>query len=170
MGLLYACQTKVHKLNINDQDLALTNAIMLYEEKPYSGTLFSKTDTLITYQANYLHGIKHGKEQKYFYNGNLAEERFYTKGKKTGTHRAWWDNNQLKLEQHFDSIGQPKGSHREWYRNGQLSKEFNYRNGQEDGMQKSWDIKGELSANYVVIQGERFGFIGSKNCNPFNYD
>lgn len=167
---LYSCQSKVNKFNITDDNLSFSNGVMLYKEKPYSGILFSKIDTVTTYNAIYLEGKKHGKEQKFFYKGDLAELRYYTNGKKSGTHRTWWNKEQIKLEYHFDTAGNQIGTQREWYSNGQLFKEFNYHNGKEDGTQKSWDITGKINANYIVIDGERFGFIGSKNCNPFNYD
>lgn len=168
--LLCSCQSKVHRLEITDDELNFSNGIMLYKEKPYSGILFSKIDTVTTYSAVYQEGKKHGKEQKFFYKGDLAELRYYNKGKKSGTHRSWWNKEQIKFEYHFDINGNQIGTQREWYSNGQLFKEFNYYNGKEDGPQKSWDITGKIDINYVVIAGERFGFIGSKNCNPFNYD
>jgi len=167
---LCSCQSEVHRLEITDEGLNFSNGIMLYKEKPYSGILFSKIDTVTTYSAMYQEGKKHGKEQKFFFKGDLAELSYYTKGIKSGTHRSWWNKEQMKFEYHFDTMGNKIGTQREWYSNGQLFKEFNYRNGQEDGTQKSWDITGKINVNYVVIAGERFGFIGSKNCNPFNYD
>ena len=162
--LLNACQSKVQNLSVNDSHLSLVDGVMLYEQQPYSGILFSKTDTLTIYKVTYLKGQKHGMEQKYFHNGNLAQVRHYTKGKESGTHKAWWDKTQLMSEYHFDSVGNQIGLQREWHTNGQLAKEFNYNNGEESGAQKSWDFTGKIKANYVVINGERFGFIGSKNC------
>ena len=181
--VLSACQSKVITLNVTNKNLALVNGIMLYKEKPYSGMLFSKIDTLNTYKdmyvpgkvfskmdtlttytAMYLEGKKHGKEQKFFYNGTLAEVRFYTQGNKSGKHQTWWDKKQLKAEYHFSHAGDYMGKQREWHHNGQLAKEFNYNNGKEDGTQKLWDFDGKIKANYEVINGERFGFIGSKDC------
>ncbi len=161
---LSACQPSIKNLNLTNDDLAFKNEIILYKEKPYSGTLFSKNDTLTTYQAMYVDGKKHGKEQKFFYNGTIAELRFYTQGKKSGTHRSWWNKEQLKSEYHFDNTGHYIGLQQEWYPNGQLAKEFNYTNGKENGTQKTWNSAGQITANYVVINGERFGFIGSKSC------
>ena len=180
---LSACKQKAKNLNVTNADLSLVKETMLYKEQPYSGTLFAKidtlntykdmyipgtdfsqTDTLTTYKVTYLQGKKHGKEQKFFYNGRLAELRYYTNGKKSGIHKTWWDNKQLMSEYHFDTAGNYIGVQQEWYRNGQLAKEFNYTNGKEDGTQKLWDYTGKIKANYVVIHGERFGFIGSKDC------
>ncbi|RKM92416.1 toxin-antitoxin system YwqK family antitoxin [Aquimarina sp. AD10] len=166
---LNTCDSEVNNLNINDKDLALANGVMYYKDMPYSGTLSSKIDTLIVNRITYLNGKKHGKEQKFFFNGELAAVRFYTDGKKSGTHKGWWDNGQLEFVYHFDDNGNQIGMQQEWYSNGQLAKEFNFTNGKEDGTQKKWDFKGKIIANYLVINGERFGLIGSINCKPDNY-
>ncbi len=164
--LLYSCKPKNTNLSINNKHLTLVDGVMLYKKQPFSGTLSSKTDTLTTYKITYVEGQKEGKEEKFFFNGNLAESRFYTNGKKYGIHRAWWNKEQLKSEYHFNSNGNYHGVMREWYSNGQLSKEFNYINGKENGAQKLWDATGRIKANYSVINGERFGLIESKNCKP----
>ncbi|WP_025739758.1 toxin-antitoxin system YwqK family antitoxin [Aquimarina pacifica] len=166
--LLYACQSKVITLNVNDSSLALVNGIMLYQEKPYSGILFSKNDTLTIYKAMYKNGKKHGKEQKFFYNGDLAELKFYTQGEKSGTHQAWWNKDQLKSEYHYDNAGKHIGVQHEWYSNGQLLKEFNYNaNGEQEGMQKLWGFSGNIKANYEVIHGKSYGLVDSKSCKSF---
>ena len=90
ISLLISCQSKVNELDIKDSNLSLVNNILHYQEKPYSGILYSKADTLVIYKATYAKGKKHGKEQKYFYNGDLAEQRFYNQGKNSGTHQSWW--------------------------------------------------------------------------------
>ncbi|TSE04178.1 toxin-antitoxin system YwqK family antitoxin [Aquimarina algiphila] len=167
--LLYACNSEVNDLNINDRNLTLDNGYMYYKDKLYSGTLFSKIDTLTVNEITYLEGKKHGKEQKFFFNGKLAVLRFYTHGKKSGTHKAWWNNGQLKFVNHFDINGNPIGTQRAWYSNGKLAEELNYTNGKEDGTQKLWDFNGKIKANYQVLNGERFGLIGSLNCKSDNY-
>ncbi|WP_344927947.1 hypothetical protein [Aquimarina addita] len=152
-------------MNVNDNDLKLVNEIMLYKEEPFSGILFSKTDTLTIYKATYENGKKHGKEQKFFYNGSLAESGFYTGGNKSGTHLAWWNKNQLKSEYHYDDTGNFIGVQQEWFGNGQLSKEFHYNEyGEEDGTQKLWNFAGKIRANYTVIAGKRYGLTPSEGC------
>ncbi len=160
-----SCQSNVNKLNVKDRNLDLTDGIMLYEGKPYSGVLFSKIDTLTTYTATYLDGKKHGEERKFFYDGRLASSGFYTQGKKSGTHRTWWNRDQLKSEYTYDDSGNYIGKQLEWYRNGQLSKEFHYNmNGEQDGTQKLWNLAGRIKANYEVINGKSYGLIESKDC------
>lgn len=167
--LVYTCKPKSYNLNVKNQNLSLVNDVMIYKEKPFSGTLFSKVDTITTYKATFKEGMKNGKEQKFFYNGNLAELRHYTNGKKTGTHQAWWNNEQLKFEYNFDDFGNQTGLQREWTSKGLLIKEFHYIEGEQDGTQKLWDYDGKITANYIVINGESFGLIGSEKCKPDGY-
>ncbi len=167
--LIYACNYESIDLTIDDKNLTLSKGILSYKGKRYSGTLSSKIDTLTVNRISYLNGKKHGKEEKFFFNGKLAAVRFYTHGKKSGTHKAWWDNGQLEFVYHFDTKGNKIGIHNEWYSNGQLAKAFNFTDGKQDGTQKMWDYNGKIKANYQVINGERFGLIGSINCKPNNY-
>ncbi|WP_010522516.1 toxin-antitoxin system YwqK family antitoxin [Aquimarina agarivorans] len=166
VGLLLACKSKPNELTINDTNLALVNGLMLYKDKPYSGILISKIDTLITYKSTYVEGKKDGKEEKFFFNGDLAASKFYANGKKQGIHRSWWNKKQLKSEYQFNKKGKYHGVVREWYGNGQLLKEYHYVNGEEVGTQKMWDPKGRIIANYSVIDGERYGLVEYKKCKP----
>ena len=168
--IIISCDSKVRRLSIDDNELKLEDSIMLYKKKPYTGILFSKVDTTTTYSVTYVKGKKEGKEQQFYLNGDLAVERFYTQGKKSGTHRAWWNNKQPKFIHHYDNIGNFVGAQREWYSNGQMNKEFNYREGQEEGTQKLWDVDGKIIANYQVRNGEKFGLIGSEFCKSGAYE
>ena len=166
--LLIACQSQDEK-NINNKHLSLVNGVMLYKEKPYSGTLFSKIDTVTTYKAVYVDGKKNGEEQKFFFNGKLSESTFYTDSKKSGTRRAWWNNEQLMLEHHYTDNGKRTDTLREWSSKGQLLKEKNYTNGNEDGWQRVWDYNGKIIANYQVINGNIYGLVGSEKCKSNNF-
>ena len=167
--LLTACTPKTYDLDVDNEALLLKDGIMYYQDNPFSGTLYSKVDTIIIAKIPYFKGKKHGKEEKYYYNGAPAAERYFTHGKKSGTHKAWWNNGQLEFIHQFDSHGNPTGIQRNWYATGQLSKEFNYSNGKEYGTQRKWDANGKITTNYQVINGERFGLIGSENCKSDTY-
>ena len=43
---------------------------------------------------------------------------------------------------------------------------FHYIDGKEVGSQKLWQEDGRIKANYEVKNGERFGLIGLKKCDP----
>lgn len=166
---LMACQSKSEHLDINNKNLSLVNKVMFYKENPYSGTLFSKIDTLTTYKVSYKNGKKHGKEEKFFFNGKLSESTFYSDGKKSGMYRTWWNNEQLMLEYHYNNTGELTGTQREWSSTGRLLKEKNYTNGNENGWQKVWDYNGKIIANYQVINGNIYGLFGSEKCKSINY-
>ncbi len=167
--LIFSCQSKALKLDIKAKNLSLTNGIMLYKDKPYTGVLYSKNDTITLYRVSYLKGIKHGKEERFYFDGLPASQRFYTNGKKVGVHKGWWSNQQPKFITHFDNAGNLTSTQREWLSNGMLIKELHFANGNEKGWQKSWDINGKIKSNYVVINGERFGLIGYNKCKSGDY-
>lgn len=150
-----------------DANLHIENGVTFYEDAPYSGTVISyyKTDSL-AYRASYYQGRKQGKEEKWHSNGVLAVERFYNKGIKVGLHRGWWENSHLKFEFYFDDKGAYHGTAKEWFVDGTLYRDFNYVHGKEEGSQKLYKPNGNIRANYVVRNGERYGLIGLKRCDP----
>jgi antitoxin component YwqK of YwqJK toxin-antitoxin module len=61
-----------------------------------------------------------------------------------------------------------EGELKEWTESGQLFHLAHYKNGQEDGVQKMWHANGKIRSNFVLIQGRRYGLLGTKNCRNFN--
>jgi antitoxin component YwqK of YwqJK toxin-antitoxin module len=45
-----------------------------------------------------------------------------------------------------------------------LFSDFNYVNGQEEGLQRAWFPNGEVQANYVAKNNRKYGITGVKNC------
>lgn len=152
-----------------DSQLQIRNGILYHENRMFTGVLKSFDAVNQTNNtATYLNGKKAGEEIKLFINSELAEVRFYRKGIKVGTHKAWSSSGQQKFEYPYNDEGVYHGTIKEWYPNGQLVKEFHYVHGKEIGTQKMWTSNGKLMANYTVIQGERFGLIGLKKCYSVN--
>lgn len=156
--------TEVLKSDVN---LKIENGVTTYNNEPYSGAIvaYYEGETL-AYSATYYKGRKQGKESKWHANGVLATERFYDKGVKTGLHRGWWENSNRKFEFYFDTNGAYHGTVKEWFVDGTLYRDFNYVHGKEEGSQKLFKPNGNIRANYVVKNGERYGLIGLKNCDP----
>ncbi|MBL4605878.1 MAG: hypothetical protein JKY02_09535 [Flavobacteriaceae bacterium] len=162
-------QPEFLSLKSDNESLKLDNGTLFYKDVPFYGTLeqydaVNETENLCEYVA----GKKQGKETKKYLNDTLAEERFYKKGLKVGVHKGFWKNGALKFEYHYNEKGVYHGTFKEWYQNGQALKEFNYINGKENGSQKMWLMNGNIRANYVVKDGERFGLIGLKKCYTVN--
>ncbi|SNR16301.1 toxin-antitoxin system YwqK family antitoxin [Tenacibaculum jejuense] len=153
----------------NTTDFKLVNGELFLKQNLYSGKL-TKYDTLNRLKtiSNYLRGKKEGQELKYLNDTLKIEERFYTKGKKSGIHNGWWPNGNKRFEYHFNTTGAYNGEVNEWYKNGQQMKAFHFVKGKEEGKQQLWRDDGRIRANFVTKNGDRFGLIGLKKCYTVN--
>lgn len=166
-----SCEGEGLVVDKTSAELELENGVLHHKNVPFNGTLVSKYDEASNkMQLQYVNGRKDGVEKKWHYNGELAQERFYSKGIKIENHSGWWEDGTKKFEYHFNEKGEYHGSRKEWYANGQLVRDFNYSNGKEIGSQRMWADNGKIRANYEVKNGERFGLIGLKKCYTVNTD
>lgn len=69
-----------------------------------------------------------------------------------GKVRVSYENGQLKNETIYKE-GE-KISRKEWYNNGTLSYEGNFKDGNEDGVQKAWHLNGQLWYKKIYKYGE----------------
>ena len=53
-----------------------------------------------------------------------------------------------------------------FYPNGQKHQESNYLAGNEEGIQRVWNEKGELISNYTIKDKKLYGIISVKSCLP----
>ena len=152
-------------LNRDDSQLRFVNGLLYVADKPITGTVFSlfpaTADT--SERAGYLDGREHGTWTKYYPGGTLREQRNYDRGQKVGDYVAWWENGREQLHYHFTD-DEYEGTCREWNEAGGLIQEMNYRNGHEEGPQKLFYDDGKIRANYTIINGRRYGLLGTKNC------
>jgi MORN repeat variant len=120
-----------------------------------------------TSDTAFVNGFWQGREHGYwktFYPGHLPKmTRQYSNGQKTGEMLAWWPNGKLQLAYVFEQ-DEYEGACREWDTSGTLIKEMHYRAGHEEGAQKVFYNNGKIRSNYVVINGRRYGLLGTKNC------
>ena len=138
---------------------------MYKSESLYSGiiyTLFPGTKDTAEL-TGFTNGKEHGTWKKFFPNGKLKGIRQYDNGKKTGEYIAWWDNGNRMVDYLFAN-DEYNGTCKEWNRDGIMIKEMNYNKCYEDGMQRSWFDNGKIRANYKMIEGRRYGLLGTKNC------
>lgn len=106
-------------------------------------------------------------EKKYFPSGKLMEKRQVINGVRHGWQTAYWENGRKRFE--YRAVNDAyEGELKEWAENGQLFHVAHYKNGQEDGLQQMWHPNGAIRSNYVIIQGRRFGLLGTKNCKNIN--
>jgi hypothetical protein len=169
--LLPACQQTTRQRdpffmrNGADPGFTVHSDTTLYKSHPFTGIVFTcypnGKDTAEL--AGFLAGKENGYRKRYYPNGQLREIREFDKGFKTGTYTAWWDNGQKRL-QYFFKDDEYQGSCREWNTQGTLTKEMNYQNGYEAGPQKMFYDNGRVRANYIILNGRRYGLLGTKNC------
>lgn len=149
----------------SSEDFTLVNGIKFLNGRPFSGEIFTlfpgtKDTSVIKY---FLEGKEHGTWKKFYPNGRITEQRLFENGLKVGKYVAWWSNGKKQLEYQFKD-GEYEGTCREWNEKGLLLKQMNYVKGHEVGAQKWWYENGKIRANYVIINGRRFGLLGTKNC------
>ncbi len=173
-----SCKNEVQKIVISKQfkkvpsvyEDASNNSFEMHQDtlyfsnKKFSGiqySLYDKNDT--AFIKPYWNGLEEGIIKKWYFNKKLAEERLYVDGKKEGVHKGWWENGHKKFEFAI-SNDEYTNEFKEWNSNGLLVKYFHYKNGQESGNQKLFYENGKIKANYVILNGKRYGLLGTKNC------
>ncbi|WP_445735772.1 toxin-antitoxin system YwqK family antitoxin [Mariniflexile sp.] len=141
-------------------------ASLLYvEDKTYSGFVYElhpeTADTLLI--ESYYKGLKEGVAKKWYDDNKLMELRHYASGQKNGKQIAFWENGNKRFEYTAKNDAY-EGELKEWNIDGLLFHLAHYSNGQEEGSQKLWYDNGKIRANYVIINGKRYGLLGTKNC------
>ncbi len=166
MMLCSACtmQSKQVFVNADTVSISTERGITKINEHPFSGNLFQlypNGDTLFV--RSYKNGKEEGVWKEFYPSHSIKEIRFFNDGRKQSRYIAFWENGAKKLEYNFEN-GEYEGACREWLPNGMLLKEMNYKNGYEEGAQKAWYDDGRIRSNYTIVNGRRFGLLGTKNC------
>ncbi|GAB2810068.1 toxin-antitoxin system YwqK family antitoxin [Ferruginibacter profundus] len=159
----HAVEVKV--TNAVSPGLKMVNGVLYLKDSLYNGTVFSlypnTTDTAAI--MNFSNGKEDGVWKKNYADKTPEEIRTFKEGKKVGAYLAWWPNGKKKLQYEFKD-GEYNGTCYEWNENGQLTKEANYKAGYEDGLQKIFYNNGKIHSNFMVVNGRRYGLLGTKNC------
>lgn len=143
----------------------MQNGMLFNNGQPFTGIIYSlqpnQTDTAEIVSFN--QGHEDGLWKKFYLENTLAEQRYFSNGKKVGDYVAYWPNRKIKLLYHFKD-GEYEGNCREWSPSGSLMASMNYKKGYEDGHQLQYYDDGKVKANYMIINGRRYGLLGTKNC------
>jgi len=167
---LIACSQKetiiiTEKVTSTDPSLRSVNGILYRSGKLFTGTVYSfyegTKDTADI--SSFINGKEDGEWKKFYPDHSLREKREFKNGKKVGEYIAYWENGNKKLCYKF-SNDEYEGTCCEWNRQGVLIKEMNYKKGYEEGSQKMFYDNGKVRSNYVIVDGRRFGLLGTKNC------
>ncbi|MBC7616086.1 MAG: toxin-antitoxin system YwqK family antitoxin [Pedobacter sp.] len=153
------------KLNSNDSNFRVQNGIIFHEQNLYTGYIFTlfqnQKDTSMI--KGFLNGREHGTWKKIYPDGTLQEIRVYRNGKKVEKYNAYWENGTKKLAYSFKN-DEYEGICEEWNSGGILIKSMHYSKGYEEGTQKMFFDDGKIRSNYVIVNGRRYGLLGTKNC------
>ncbi|MCB0431439.1 MAG: toxin-antitoxin system YwqK family antitoxin [Flavobacteriales bacterium] len=172
MAVLFWSACKLHSpepdlswFRADTLQLQPSGGIFYFHGHPFTGRVFScykgANDTLEVQQ--YLHGKEHGAWKKFFPDNHLQEIRYFSHGKKEGMYETWWSNGQKRLSYQFEN-DEYEGACREWNERGLLIKDMHYEKGHEAGLQRVWYDNGKIKSNYQLINGRRYGLLGTKNC------
>lgn len=149
----------------SSKNIITQNGIAFFNNKKFYGFLYelslNEKDTLSIEEYN--SGLLDGISKKWYHDNQLNEERFYLRGEKSGKQIAYWENGNKKFE-FFAKNDAYEGEMKEWNFESKLIHLANFKNGQEDGTQKLWYDNGKIRANYVIVNGKRYGLLGTKNC------
>ncbi|WP_162847191.1 toxin-antitoxin system YwqK family antitoxin [Mucilaginibacter gracilis] len=165
--LLFACSQKPASMGIipmADISLKQRQGTLYFKGVPFNGTTFELFDNGDTAKAvPYVNGKENGIMQWWHPNKQLAQKRLFVNGRKEGVHMGWWPNGKKQFEYHFTN-DEYEGEVKEWFSNGTVFRIFHYAAGHEAGSQKMWWEDGKIRANYVIVNGEKFGLFGQKLC------
>lgn len=150
-------------VNADSAVIKTRGGITTVNSQVFSGKLFTISESDTVFTRTYSNGKEDGEWKEFYPAHELKEVRYFENGKKTGKYLAFWENGSKKLEYNF-SNDEYHGSCREWLSNGALVKEMNYSYGHENGRQMAWYDNGKIRSNYTIVNGRRFGLLGTKNC------
>ena len=143
-----------------DRDLGVS----FYEGKPFSGYAIEHyPNQQKKEQTPYIHGKKHGTQNRWFLDGTLAAETIYLNGRRNGPAKTWWKDGTLRTHSQFIN-GVGHGVQKQWFRTGELFKEINLNMGKEEGLQRAWRENGDIYNNYEAKDNRTYGLKRSKLC------
>ena len=145
--------------------IQIKDDIVYLKNKKFDGflyELFPNSDDTLSIEG-FLNGVLNGATKKWHPNHQLMEERYFTKGQKNGKQITFWENGKTRFE-FVAKNDRYEGELKEYNIEGKLFHLATYKNGQEEGTQKMWYDNGKIRANYFIIDGKRYGLLGTKNC------
>lgn len=103
-------------------------------------------------ETSFLDDLAHGKETKWYQNGNKESETYLYKDKKHGPFQNWWENGQQGKKGAYKD-GQEHAKWTYWHENGKLKAEKTYATGKLHGRCVEYYANGEKSKEETIING-----------------
>jgi hypothetical protein len=148
-------------INSSDRAIDEAGAALLYNGAPFTGVVF--TPLYEGASASETVGAMREHDVIARYGKLLAQVRPYKNGLREGIHEGRWANGNVKFRYAY-ADDMLEGESSEWYPDGKPYRTMNYHEGYETGMQKMWNSRGVLIANYEVRNGRKYGLSDAKNC------
>ncbi len=98
---------------------------------------------------------KDGECVEYFVTGNKKEEIIFDRGKRIGSSREFYENNNLRYEENI--IDEENLEITFWYTNGQIETIDKKRNSKYDGKYTSYYPNGNIKSKTNYVEGKRIG-------------
>ncbi|MFC1743513.1 toxin-antitoxin system YwqK family antitoxin [Candidatus Riflebacteria bacterium] len=122
---------------------------------PFSGTAISRfksgqIEECQTYKA----GKLHGKNTKWYRNGNKSHEVNYLDGKLHGAFTEWYKNGNLRIEANYVN-GVLEGISMAYHPNGQIAYQATMKNGIAEGIVKEWHKSGDIKIEILFAKGKQ---------------
>ena len=136
---------------------------LLQHGRAFSGDVLDRSDPRYVQRVSYENGVRHGLARAWYSDGSLAYTRRFSKGLRQGEHLGFWPGGIPQFRHRYvDDLFE--GEQASYYKNGMPLEVRHYHAGQEVGRQQIWAASGELSSNYIVKEGRRYGLVGSIDC------
>jgi hypothetical protein len=88
--------------------------------------------------------VRHGRDVKYFLDGQVKSEETWHMGRLEGAASYWYENGAKEGETNFVD-GLPEGISVSWYPTGVRESEKTWKSGKLDGWERRWDARARLS-------------------------
>ncbi|MGR3951771.1 MAG: hypothetical protein QRY74_02485 [Chlamydia sp.] len=117
---------------------------------------FRLNPSQIALSAIFSNGVLDGPYEKWYGNGQKAEESFWHKGEKEGSTQKWDEDGSLIYRAYY-SQGVPDGTWTEWYSQGRLKREWQFMQGLLEGHAIEWHENGQKAGNELYKHGKLTG-------------
>lgn len=152
-----------------DTSLHKTDAGWYYKGKSFSGYMVeTEKDHRVVYKLPILAGKENGLAKGWYNTGEKLLVRYFVDGRKEGVFKQWWPNGRLRYLFRFKQ-DQYHGQQLVYFPSGQKRQASQYVNGDEEGVQRTWDEAGELVSNYTIHNKKVYGVIAIKSCMPVTH-
>jgi len=105
------------------------------------------------YDHNYLNGMKHGTWYSWWSNGDISGVHNYFQNQRHGSYSSSYPYAKAPGHIYYYHLGKKHGTCRIWYSDQQIMSEINYYHGIKHGICREWKTNGQLASEVNYIHG-----------------